>query len=274
MRHKCLIFNSLLLIGSYANGQINVSPLTGNYLLTEFGSANQLYFSYKVTKNQTLYNISKSFNIPVDSLLAANHLTKENGLQENTSIKVPFESSKLLAEKPENNDSCIKLFYQVQPKESLYHLSKRKFEIDLKTLIQLNNLSSRKIREGILLFIGFYPISNFVHPEKSIEPKISSPIIEEEKADEVEKFTKEARGVAICETINLGSGRLFALHNTALMDSQIEIINPILNRKVHAKVIGRIPPIYEHDVQVVVSGETAKKLGSLDKRFFVRLRYR
>jgi len=72
----------------------------------------------------------------------------------------------------------------------------------------------------------------------------------------------------------MGEGRMFALHNEAKMESMIEIINPIQNRKVLAKVIGRIPPIYEKEVKVLVSAEVSRQLGVIGKRFFVNIRYR
>ena len=46
------------------------------------------------------------------------------------------------------------------------------------------------------------------------------------------------------------------------------------NRKVYAKVIGRIPEnVYGSDVVVVISSKVANFLGAKDPRFFVRVRY-
>jgi hypothetical protein len=67
---------------------------------------------------------------------------------------------------------------------------------------------------------------------------------------------------------------MFALHPTARVNSVIELHNPMMNRKVLAKVIGNIPPnTYPEEVKVIISPKTAKSLGVIDQRFFVKMRY-
>jgi len=85
---------------------------------------------------------------------------------------------------------------------------------------------------------------------------------------------KHTAGVALQISTNGGKKKYFALHNTAAVDSYIEINNPMFNKKVLAKVIGRIPDgIYPSDIDIIVSPSVAKDLRVLDKRFYVQMKY-
>ncbi len=67
---------------------------------------------------------------------------------------------------------------------------------------------------------------------------------------------------------------LFALHATAKTNSYIEIYNPMLDRKVLAKVVGNIPPkAFKKNVDLIVSPKVAETLGAKDKKFFVKVRF-
>ena len=45
------------------------------------------------------------------------------------------------------------------------------------------------------------------------------------------------------------------------------------NRTVYAKVIARVPDGYERNVEVILSPEAARKIGALDPKFFVKVKY-
>jgi LysM repeat protein len=232
------------------------------------------YISYKVNKNQTLYSLSKCFRVSIDSIIHLNPELKDSPLKEGSSLKIPLHKSIITHENDSNNTRIIKLFYKVKAGENLYHLSKRKFNVSLPVLVQLNKLNTSSIRENMDLIIGYYEMEELRSPDSKVSQ--SNPDLPTLSVEPfaLYQFSKSAKGVAISQQDKLGSGRLFALHNEAQMDSYIEIENPILNRKIYAKVIGRIPPIYERDIQVVISSEGAKLLGAVDKRFFISLRYR
>jgi len=70
------------------------------------------------------------------------------------------------------------------------------------------------------------------------------------------------------------NGTVFALHESALIDSYINVFNPLLKRSVRIKVIGRIPyGTYTNDVKLVISPRAAKQLGGIDRRFKVEVDY-
>jgi len=83
----------------------------------------------------------------------------------------------------------------------------------------------------------------------------------------------QQNGLAIWNKESNASG-IFALHNEARPGTTLEVINPLLNRKSHIKVIGKIPGnTYADNVKVILSPEAARSLGALDSRFYVRMNY-
>ena len=82
-----------------------------------------------------------------------------------------------------------------------------------------------------------------------------------------------AQGVCFWPKDSKEKGSLYALHRDASIGSIISVNNPMGNRTVYAKVIGRIPEGYERNIEVILSPEAARKLGARDPRFFVKTKY-
>jgi rare lipoprotein A (peptidoglycan hydrolase) len=82
------------------------------------------------------------------------------------------------------------------------------------------------------------------------------------------------RGIAHWHKDSSQEGEFLALHRTAPINSIVAINNPMNNRTLYAKVIGRIPDaVYEDNVIVVLSPKAAMLLGARDANFFVKMRY-
>ena len=83
----------------------------------------------------------------------------------------------------------------------------------------------------------------------------------------------EDNGLAIWNK-ELNVKGIFVLNNNAKLYTYMELYNPLVNKKVVAKVIGRIPEnTYPDNVKVILSPEAAKALRAIDQRFFVRYKY-
>ena len=84
--------------------------------------------TYIVQKGDTLYSISKRFNISVNDLINTNNLTSTN-LSINQELIIP------------NNNNTNDTTYIVQKGDTLYSISKR-FSVSVNDLINTNNLTS------------------------------------------------------------------------------------------------------------------------------------
>lgn len=61
--------------------------------IPKFGSATNISSTYSVEKGETLYSISRKYNVSVESLLAANPSIKDNGLKEGATLNIPEKTS-------------------------------------------------------------------------------------------------------------------------------------------------------------------------------------
>ncbi|MTI19855.1 LysM peptidoglycan-binding domain-containing protein, partial [Fulvivirga sp. RKSG066] len=133
------------------------------------------FILHKVEMNETLYSVSRKYNVPINKIIASNPPT-EYGLDIGQIIKIPLKQKKEKVKQmpvsvetsestPENNaNQTIK--HQVAPKQTLYSISKQ-YGVNVQDLKQWNNLQSNSIDIGQVLIIKK---SNSQTEEKSEAP--------------------------------------------------------------------------------------------------------
>ena len=129
-------------LNNYVEGVVKAITEYINYPYTP--PNNEVKDYYTVEKGDTLYSISRRFNIPIDEIIRINDL-KTNILS----------IGQIIYLQDQNNDEYD--VYEVQKGDSLWAIS-RKYDIKVNDLIELNNLSD------LTIFIG----------QKLLVPKIDS----------------------------------------------------------------------------------------------------
>jgi LysM repeat protein len=124
------------------------------------------YIEHKVEKNQTLFAISRKYNVSQENIIKANPGIND-GLREGIVLKIPVESKndkKKEVEKPvvDNKDKETKkkdspkkqnvVIHVVQLNETLYSISKR-YKVEVADVIKLNPESASKLAVGTELKI-------------------------------------------------------------------------------------------------------------------------
>ena len=132
------------------------------YLLSQDTDISKLYitatesgkfvFAYPVSPGETAYSLSRKFNQSVSSIQSVNPDKKLRNLAPNDMIYVPFEKE-ILSEP--NESSLIAFVYKTQPKETLYAICKRYFDIPIKKITSINNLKSYDLAVDQELIIGY-----------------------------------------------------------------------------------------------------------------------
>lgn len=107
---------------------------------------------YIVQKGDTLYSVSKKFNLSIDDIKRLNNLTNDN-------LSIGQELIIIETTKPIINDEYD--IYEVEKGDSLWAIANR-FNIRVNDLIELNNLTNLTISIGQKLLV----------PKKDIEEKI------------------------------------------------------------------------------------------------------
>lgn len=169
------------------------------------------------------------------------------------------------------------IYYVVQHGETLFGIAKRNFEMPVDTILKRNNLSSPKIRPGQLLFMGWMGTEGIKPEWRGNKPPVANDALrdefEKERTKNSNKLT-EAQGVCFWQKdAQYQGGDLYALHRLAAIGSIIAVTNGMTQRTVYAKVIGRIPAGVERGAEVILSPAAAKKIGAVDPRFFVKIKY-
>lgn len=244
-------------------------------LLTVEGGKKFIY--HPVKAKQTLFSISRYYQIGLEELFDHNaEFRNDPTLKAGSRIKIPVPNKAI---KRYKNSSFIAskntaIYYVVQPGDNLFQIAKRYFEMPVDSVLKRNRLKSNNLKPGQRLLMGWMGIEG-IHTDWRVPT--SSPESEALKAhfQEDKKGRKEisAQGVCSWPKDSKEKGSLYALHREAAMGTIIQVNNPMNNRIVYAKVIGRIPSGYERNVEVVLSPEAALKLGARDPRFFVKTKY-
>lgn len=279
-------------------------PVTGKFI-DDFNTngeyRNNIPVYYKAKKGDNLFRISnvyfnlsiadvKKFNkmsnisLQPDQLVLVGYKTRNSSLKpsENKAItkttdnksaklaedkKVSSSAEKLIAskslDKPASKTPTLKNSEVKKPVKDSDATSVAKGETKKNVPAKEKELSARSNGESKLKFEKII--------KRSADEPGSDSIATIEEAP-VRKLRKE-NGVAVWNPASQSTG-IFALHRDAIPGSQLEVYNPFSKKSMSVTVIGGIPETaYQPNVKVILSPETAKALGALDERFYVKMSY-
>ncbi|MCB0529201.1 MAG: LysM peptidoglycan-binding domain-containing protein [Saprospiraceae bacterium] len=232
---------------------------------------------HPVKAKQTLFSISRYYSISLEELYEYNpQFRSDPSLRTGEYVKIPIPN---LAIKRYRNKKFITwknipIYYKVEEGDNLYQICKRNFDMPVDTVMARNGLKNTSIRPGQLLLIAWMGREG-VKPEwrparAYTEGGALKGQYEQEKTRHKEV---DSQGVCYWQKDSKEKGDLYALHREAPVGSIIQVINPMGNRTVYAKVIGKIPEGYERNIEIILSPEAARKIGARDPKFFVRVKY-
>ncbi len=318
---KKMLFALVLLVGNTAIYSQSISnPMFKNgdkinVLLTEHSES---YYIHKIKKGQSLYALSKTFNVTLRDLYKLNFLQEGGTISIGQQIKIPINEDYLFKGSSLEGlviEHFVPVYYKTMSKDNLFRISRVYFNQPTKDLVLRNNLKNDNLALGQDILIGWLPIDNFISSgnkeefEEEIEESNSVASTQEITSNDSTKeedqdaliipeltdasdeypqgfnlsllgvltYSKSMQEIKKLEVANWNNsmpdnGNVYALHKSAILNSYIEMYNPILKRTVRAKVIGRIPyGAYTNDVSLVLSPRAAKELGALDNRFKVEV---
>ncbi len=103
----------------------------------------KVYYRYTVKQGEGLYRISKNFGVSQEDIVKANPELEKRGLRLGQTIKVPLV---------QEIDSTKYILHTLQPKETLYRLSK-KYGVSIADIQALNPETSKRMAIGTTLMI-------------------------------------------------------------------------------------------------------------------------
>ncbi|MDX1408042.1 MAG: LysM peptidoglycan-binding domain-containing protein [Saprospiraceae bacterium] len=162
------------------------------------------------------------------------------------------------------------VYYTVRQGETLFRIARQYFDLSVDILMQLNHLDHPDLSIGQHLLLGYVKIAQDTNTTSAVQPMVPDSLtIDPFRGEEV----LTDKGVALWNKEHPEFHQLFAMHRHARINSMIEITNPMFDRSVYVKVVGKIPRTFSPDISIVVSPGVARHLGAIDSRFYVRMRY-
>jgi LysM repeat protein len=235
------------------------------------------YVLHPVKPKQTLFSIARYYNLSLEDLIEFNPTFRTDpSLRTGTRVKIPIPNKAICrykgkAFKPAEYTS---IYYVVQSGDNLYQISKRYFGMPVDSVAKRNRLKNNLIKPGQRLHVGWMGIEGIHSDWRVVKPVTESSVLQERFAQD-KKGRKEidTQGVCFWQKGSKEKGDLYALHRDAAIGTIISVNNPMSHRTVYAKVIARIPDGYERNIEVILSPEAARKIGALDPKFFVKVKY-
>jgi LysM repeat protein len=240
---------------------------------------------HKVAAKETLYSISKLYDVTVEDIKSWNNL-KDNNVSVGQEIIIRKKSATLADTKLPETKSLTGI-HTVAQKESLYSIA-RLYNITVQQLQQWNGLPNTEVKVGQTLFIAqpmYNQSAQVKTEEKAVTEVKQETTISEVKIPEKENFITvsekvigydEVKESGLAELIEgtEGNRKHLALHRTAPTGTILKVRNELNNREVFVRVAGPLPNIgVNNNVVIKISKSAYDRLGAIDPRFRVEVTY-
>lgn len=240
---------------------------------------------HKVAAGETLYSISKLYDVTVDDIKTWNSL-KVNSVsvgQELIIKKKAIQTGDVAKMSDTKSKTAI---HTVASKESLYSIAKM-YGVTVQQLQQWNGLTGFDVKVGQTLFItqpmysntGDVSVTEQKEPQTISKPEVKIPAETKETTITIsEKVmgSDEVRERGLAELIegSEGNRKYLALHRTAPTGTILKVRNELNNREVFVRVTGPLPNTgINNNLVIKISKSAYDRLGAIDPRFRVEVTY-
>jgi LysM repeat protein len=252
----------------------------GDTLTVFLNDFQEKIFTHQLAEKQTLFSLAKFYGLKINELYYYNPEFVKTAPKAGQAVKIPIPNRCIIRERDKkfNAKNNIPLMYVAKQGENLKKIAEMYFNMPIDTLKKRNKLSDDNIKVGQKFHIGWISAEGIQEEQRKIKGAAILQIMQNYKtthqAESVAKKAVTKRGVAFWQKESkMGSG-LYALHRDCAENTIVMVNNPMKNKTVYVKVIGKIPPGTQDDnVEIVISPHAAKLLGALDSKFFVNVKY-
>jgi LysM repeat protein len=258
---------------------------------------------HKVQPKETLFSISKLYDISVEDIKAWNYLT-DNSISVGQDLRVKKPTSftdtrQTETRQTETRNANAKGTHTVAAGETLFSIS-RQYNVTVDQLKSWNSISDTGLKVGQVLTVAARTTStvaenkttetrqtqttastsgtNTTEKKEQKEQTSTAPVIVEPsvKISESVVGTDEVRENGLAELIEgtEGNRKYLAFHRTATPNTIIKVRNELNNREVFVRVVGTLPDTGVNDKLIVKLSRSAyDRLGAIDPKFKVEVTY-
>ncbi|TRX54354.1 LysM peptidoglycan-binding domain-containing protein [Fulvivirga sp. M361] len=245
-----------------------------------------------VEEKQTLFGISRIYNVSVEQIKAWNDLHsnsleigQELVIKNLVSVEDP-DASQMLSD-PEK-------IHIVQASETLYSLSK-KYDVSIEQLKKWNGLVTNSLNIGQQLMIAdpsividTIPVNDDIPGDSTLREVATQ--VEEDKGpvtkalDAARKYDEENQRINFEEIVESGlaeviegtenTRKYLALHRTAKVGTILRVKNDMNDQEVFVRVLGKLPNTgANQNILIKLSKSAYNSLGAIDNKFRVTVTY-
>ncbi len=224
---------------------------------------------HTVSAKETLFSISKLYDVPVEDIKAQNNLSSNS---------LSLGQQLVIKKKPQQNQEPVKQSQQlpdkathiVAPKETLFSISKQ-YGITVQQLKDWNGIQGNELKIDQVLVVA-QPVKS-VDPVKT-EPTMTVPIVIAQSTETTKETTikinesvagsdeiKESGSAELIEGTD-GNRKYLALYSKAKVGTILKVRNSSNNREVFVRVIGTLPIGSDSRTVIKVSKSAYDRLGA------------
>jgi len=123
------------------------------------GIGPNLYLTHKVEPKETVYNLSRVYNITPQSIFILNGLRQNAGLSIDQEIRIPLLPTNFVQNgQMADDETLVPLFHTVAAGENLYRVSINFNKVKPDALKEWNNLSKDVVQVGQDIIVGYLRI--------------------------------------------------------------------------------------------------------------------
>jgi len=240
---------------------------------------------HKVTEKETLYSISKQYNVTIDEIKEWNNL-KENALSvgQLLTIRKVNTVTPVFSVPPVVEYKSQRTVHTVAPRETLYSIA-RQYSITVQQLKEWNALTAEELKIGQSLFVAqpMYGSETTVVKQPEVKSPSQTQVVvlpqDEPQVITISESVKdkdEIKESGLAELIEgtEGNRKYLALHRTAEVGTILKVRNEMNNREVFVRVVGKLPDTaYTNKLVIKISKSAYDRLGAIDPRFRVEVTY-
>ena len=226
------------------------------------------FIQHPVKKGQTLYAISKFYSLSPEEVFVYNpQLGNSNNLEigQRLNIPVPNACISRYMKKGANPKKFAKIYYLVQPGETLYTISKKHFVMPIDSVKARNGLKNSDLSVGQPLFVGWFTLDGIRKDWRGDQPQMVAP---------TGGTVVKDQGVAMWQHNAREKGiEMNCLHRDAAIGSNLAVTFPVTRKRIYVKVIGRVPEGTPANIKMILSPAAAVAIGAKDPKVLVDMEY-
>ncbi|MBB6459886.1 DPBB and LysM peptidoglycan-binding domain-containing protein [Flammeovirga kamogawensis] len=248
----------------------------------------QTTVSHEVQDQETLFSISRKYNVSVKEIVDANNI-QNNVIKIGQVLTIPQKGAE---EDPYNvpatevipaikitpaQDVVIKeaIYYSAQDGETLRQVAYI-YQVPVDSLAVWNGfLPDQMLVENQQIVVSLTGEVNKVdETAKKVQSKSYADLTVQEAEDYDIPMQKVERGNGIIVDLPNNTSKLMALHRKETIGSYIKVINPNNDKEAIVRVVAALPDQSIADgVIIKISEQVAKKIGVVNEEFRVRVEY-